>query len=128
MIYRFKQIFLFSIFLFLCCNSIAQKCPLKEGEQKFDKKEYWSAIDLYKCAYKNLNLKQKPECVWKIAECYRLIGDYKQATIYYQKAIQAHCVESEIAKSYLSDSTQMQKDKNLIPTKKQKENNPDWDN
>ncbi len=111
-----KLLYIFILFVFQF-NSFAQ-CKYKYAEEKFNLKNYFAAIDLYKCAYKKVKQQQKADCLWKIAECYRLTGYYKEAAIYYKKAIDANCEQSEIAKSYLSDSTKMQKDKNLIPLKK----------
>ena len=86
----------------------AQKNFYKEAEKKFDASEYFSAIDLYKAAYKKASKKLKPECLWKTAECYRLINDVKQAEIYYQKAIKAQCERKTLAQLYVADMMKQQ--------------------
>src|ERR1051326_7521279 len=91
-----------------CVSAFAQKNFYKEAEKKYNAFEYYGAIDLYKAAYKKAPKKLKPECLWKTAECYRLINDVKQAEIYYQKAIKAKCAEATLAQLYLADMMKMQ--------------------
>ena len=93
----YKRACLFVLVLLISVSAIAQKNFFKDAEKKFGSHEYYGAIDLYKAAYKKANKKQKPECLWKTAECYRSINDMKQAEIYYQKAIKAKCEQSTLA-------------------------------
>ena len=101
-----------SLSLIICtlffATTFAQKNFYKEAEKKYATFEYFGAIDLYKAAYKKAPKKLKPECLWKTAECYRLINDIKQAEIYYQKAIKAKCERASLAQLYLSDMMKMQ--------------------
>ncbi len=101
-----------SISLFICtlffATTFAQKNFYKEAEKKYNTFEYFGAIDLYKAAYKKAPKKLKPECLWKTAECYRLITDIKQAEIYYQKAIKAKCEQASLAQLYLADMMKSQ--------------------
>lgn len=103
-----KRISLFVVTFLFCANAIAQKNFYKEAEKKYNSFEYFGAIDLYKAAYKKAPKKLKPECLWKTAECYRLINDIKQAEIYYQKAIKAQCEQKTLAQLYLADMMKMQ--------------------
>lgn len=89
-------------------GAFAQKNYFREAEKKYNSFEYFAAIDLYKAAYKKASKKLKPECLWKTAECYRLINDVKQAEIYYQKSIKAKCEQATLAMLYLSDMMKMQ--------------------
>ncbi|MEX0986437.1 MAG: OmpA family protein [Bacteroidales bacterium] len=51
--------------------------------------EYYEAIDLFKKAYSKVSEKMKQaEIVYKIAECYRIIGEPRQAALWYRKAMQ----------------------------------------
>ncbi len=93
---------------FLFSSAFAQKNFYKEAEHKFASYEFYAAIDLYKAAYKKASKKIKPECLWKTAECYRLINDVKQAEIYYQKAIKAQCEQKTLAQLYVADMMKMQ--------------------
>ena len=104
----YKRISLFFFALLFCASAFAQKNFQKEADKKFNSFEYYAAIDLYKAAYKKASKKQKPECLWKTAECYRLINDMKQAEVYYQKAIKAKCEQSVLAQLYLADAMKMQ--------------------
>jgi len=101
-----------SVSLIICtlffATTFAQKNFYKEAERKFATFEYFAAIDLYKAAYKKAPKKLKPECLWKIAECYRLINDVKQAELNYQKAIKAQCEKKTLAQLYLADMLKQQ--------------------
>jgi len=101
-----------SLSLIVCtlffATTFAQKNFYKEAERKFSTFEYFAAIDLYKAAYKKAPKKLKPECLWKIAECYRLINDVKQAELNYQKAIKAQCEQKALATLYLADMMKQQ--------------------
>ena len=103
-----KRINLFVLTLLICASAFAQKNFYKEAEKKYNSLEYFSAIDLYKAAYKKTSKKLKSECLWKTAECYRLINDIKQAEIFYQKAIKAKCDQSILATLFLADMMKMQ--------------------
>lgn len=64
----------------------------KDREQKADATfaagGYYEAIDLYKNAYnKTKDRNKKNEIVFKIAECYRITGEPRQAEIWYKKVI-----------------------------------------
>lgn len=101
-----------SVSLIVCtlffATTFAQKNFYKEAERKYVTFEYFAAIDLYKAAYKKAPKKLKPECLWKIAECYRLINDVKQAELNYQKAIKAKCEKQTLAQLYLADMLKQQ--------------------
>lgn len=55
----------------------------------FEAGEYYKAIDLFKKAYSKVSENQKKgEIVYDIAECYRVIGEARQAALWYKKALQ----------------------------------------
>ena len=125
------------ISLFVCIlfslSLFAQKNFWKEAEKKYATFEYFAAIDLYKAAYKQAKKPLKPECLWKIAECYRLINDVKQAELNYEKAIKANCKNTPLATLYMADMmkqgekypealAQYQKYASLVPSDKRGEN------
>ncbi len=61
---------------------------LKKGDENFNNKAYFIAIDYYKKAISGIpNKATKAEILFKTAECYRLINDPKQAEVYYGKCI-----------------------------------------
>ncbi len=119
--------------MFFVATSFAQKNFYKEAEKKYGTYEYYGAIDLYKAAYKKAPKKLKPECLWKIAECYRLSLDIKQAELYYEKAIKAKSEKSALATLYLADMkkqeekypeamAEYQNYKKMVPSDKRGEN------
>lgn len=85
-------IFLFSI---LTLNVYAQpdtdpKLPkeIAEAYQAFDAEEYFYAIELLKDAYEEAKGRdQKAEVLFKTAEAYRMMNQYKEAQQFYNKAI-----------------------------------------
>jgi peptidoglycan-associated lipoprotein len=58
------------------------------AQAAFDAGEYFEAIDLYKNAVNKVNDKtQKTAILFKIGECYRILGDARSAELWYKKAI-----------------------------------------
>ena len=104
----YKKTILLMLCTVLSANIYAQKNYYRAAENKFIAHEYYTAVDLYKAAYKKASKKMKPECLFKIAECYRLINDPKYAEVYYQKALKAKCSQSGIALLYLAEMLKMQ--------------------
>ncbi|MEX0982091.1 MAG: OmpA family protein [Bacteroidales bacterium] len=50
--------------------------------------EYYEAIDLFKKAYGKVSDKEKQaEIIYKIGDCYRIVGEPRQATLWYRKAL-----------------------------------------
>ena len=90
-------------FLF-SANVVAQKNFSKDADKAFDNKEYFNSIELYKKAYTKAKKKEdKAFIVFRTAECYRMIGDNKQAEAWYIKAIKANYTDPK-AKLYLADA------------------------
>ena len=58
------------------------------AQAAFDAGEYFEAIDLYKNVYNKVNDKeQKTAILFKIGECYRILGDARSAELWYKKAV-----------------------------------------
>jgi peptidoglycan-associated lipoprotein len=58
------------------------------ADAAYEAGEYFEAIDLFKKAYGKVSDKEKQaEIVYKIGECYRIIGEPRQATLWYRKAL-----------------------------------------
>ena len=58
------------------------------AQAAFDEGEYFEAIDLYKNVYNKVNDKeQKIAILFKIGECYRILGDARSAELWYKKAV-----------------------------------------
>jgi peptidoglycan-associated lipoprotein len=58
------------------------------AQAAYDAGEYFEAIDLYKNAYNKVNDKtRKTAILFKIGECYRILGDARSAELWYKKAV-----------------------------------------
>jgi len=74
----------------------AQKTASTPADQAFEKGDYYDAINLYKKAFsKEKSKAKKSEIVFKTAECYRKVNDFKNQEIWYEKAIKAGYKEPE---------------------------------
>ncbi|MCO6500150.1 MAG: OmpA family protein [Vicingus serpentipes] len=78
------------LFMAMTLTVNAQKNFKQEADVAFEGYKYYQAIDMYKKAYtKESKSDVKAEILFKIAECYRLKEDGKQAAVWYDKAIKA---------------------------------------
>lgn len=94
--------------LLFSANVMAQKNFSKDADKAFDSKEYFNAIELYKKAYTKAKKKEDKALIYfKTAECYRLIGDSKQAEAWYIKTIKANYADPK-AELYLADAKKAQ--------------------
>ncbi|MFY9310283.1 MAG: OmpA family protein [Bacteroidia bacterium] len=103
-----KVIVTFVATLVFSVNAMAQKNFAVEADNSFNNKQYFNAIELYKKAYTKAKKKEdKAYIIFRIAECYRLTGDSKQAEAWYVKAIKANYTDPK-AKLYLADAKKAQ--------------------
>jgi peptidoglycan-associated lipoprotein len=94
--------------LLFSTNVMAQKNFSKDADNAFKNKEYFNAMELYKKAYPKAKKKEdKAYIIFQTAECYRNIGDNKQAEAWYIKAIKANYTEPK-AILYLADAKKAQ--------------------
>ncbi len=76
------------------CGS--QKPSVIAAEKAYNAEKFFIAADLYKKAIPTVRKKEtKAELTFKIGECYRLINNSKQSSIWYDKAIKAGYEEPE---------------------------------
>jgi len=85
------------IILLVFLGLIAAVQPV-EGQRKerdsranaaYEAGEYYKAIDLFKRAYSKVSDRERQaEIVFRIAECYRITGEPRQAALWYRKALQ----------------------------------------
>ena len=63
--------------------------PAKSADEAFSRQQYSIAIEKYKKAYKKVkkNKEEKNRINYQMAECYRLVGNYKRAEITYKRLI-----------------------------------------
>ncbi len=84
-------LFLIVSLLFVICQPVDAQRKEKDlkANSAYEAGEYYLAIDLYKKAYNKVSEKtKKAEIVYKIAECYRITGDSRQAVLWYKKSLQ----------------------------------------
>lgn len=71
-------------------NAHAQKNYIRDADRAFESQQYYNASDLYKKGMAKIKNKQeKARITFQIAECYRMMNDWKQAESWYSKAIKA---------------------------------------
>ncbi|MEZ5069705.1 MAG: OmpA family protein [Bacteroidales bacterium] len=80
------------VFIFLLLISLPGAAQKKQKDTRadgaFEAGEYYEAIDLYKNAYNKVNDRdQKTAILFRIGECYRILGDTKSAEMWYKKAV-----------------------------------------
>lgn len=83
----------------------AQKNFGQEADKAFDIQQYSVAIDLYKQAYNKVkkNKAEKARILYRLAECYRLTNNAKQAISWYQRVTKSGYPEPT-AYLYLADA------------------------
>ena len=97
-----KIVLLFIASLAITTNSLAQGRQYKKAEIAFDQYEFHKAMVHFKRAYsKSSDRTQKIEMSFKLAECARKIGNYRQAESYYKRAIKMR-YDDPIALLYLA--------------------------
>nr|MBA3707065.1 hypothetical protein [Bacteroidota bacterium] len=96
------------VILIFSTGAMAQKNFIKDADKAFTNREFFNAIELYKKAYTKATKKEeKARIIFQTAECYRYIGDAKQAEAWYIKAIKANYTDPK-AKLYLADAKKTQ--------------------
>ena len=71
-------------------SALAQKSASTPADAAFEKGDYYDAITLYKKAFSKEKSKAvKAEIVFKTAESYRKVNDFKNQEVWYDKAIKA---------------------------------------
>jgi len=78
-------------FTLLCTTlAVAQGKQAEEADDAFKAGQYFNAIELYKKAYtQEKKASIKAELIFKVAECYRVLGDAPNAQVWYEKANKA---------------------------------------
>ncbi|MBA3706873.1 MAG: PD40 domain-containing protein, partial [Bacteroidetes bacterium] len=90
-----NKTFFLVILLFSLKLSLAQK-DFKSAEKAVQQGHFFDAMEDYKKAYNESKKEdQKPFISFKVAECYRLMGDYKEAEEWYTKAVKANYTDSK---------------------------------
>lgn len=90
MLYIGKPVQLFIVALMFLTLPVDGQRKQKDAraEAAFEAGEYFEAIDLFKNAYNKVNDRdQKTAILFKIGECYRIMGEARSAELWYRKAI-----------------------------------------
>jgi peptidoglycan-associated lipoprotein len=99
-----KRILLLIIVVTFFVNAFSQKDVTSKADNAFQTGRYYEAIDLYKYAFAKARDKdQKNQIIFMTAECYRMIQDFRQAEVWYRKAIKKKYA-SPIAILHLADA------------------------
>ncbi len=122
-----KLLLTFLVSLVIAGISQAQTSRLKKADALFEAGGYYEAIDIYKKEIDKIQ-EDKPlfaSYLYKIGTCYRLIGNPRQAEIWYSKAIQREVQEPKVfyyyaemlkmGEKYDEAIEQFQKYKSLVP-------------
>src|SRR5215212_4626081 len=102
------KIYKFVAGIFISLSTIisvsAQKGSVAAGDAAFSKGDYYDAVPLYKKAFsKEKNKTKRAEIIFKTAESYRKVNDFKNQEVWYAKAIKGGYKEP-IAILYLADA------------------------
>ncbi|MFT6997035.1 MAG: peptidoglycan-associated lipoprotein [Cryomorphaceae bacterium] len=108
-----KGLFTFCLAALVSVSLMAQADQFtKEADNAYANEAYFEAIDLYKKAYsKASDSEEKSRMLFQIAESYRMILDYDQQVIWYDKALKAQYDNPE-AFLYLAQAYHRQGDFN----------------
>ena len=100
-----KLIFTALVVVLVSVNSYSQRNFSKEADEAYKVSSYSEAIDLYKVAFSKAkkNRVEKARIIYQVANCYRMKNEYKQAELWFQKAINARHLDP-YAKLYLADA------------------------
>ena len=91
----------------LLSTSYAQKDVTIKADNALKAGQYFKAIDLYKYSYGKAKDKAlKAEIIFSVANCYRLINDYRHAESWFRKAIKKS-YSGPIAILYYADALKM---------------------
>ncbi len=94
-----KRTYLFcTLFLVVGANALfSQTTKLKRADALFKAGGYYEAIDIYKEQIEFISDKiELSKYLYKIGTCYRLIGNARQAEIWYSKAVLRNCPEPKV--------------------------------
>ncbi|MBK9292684.1 MAG: OmpA family protein [Bacteroidetes bacterium] len=88
------KITLLLAFSFLAHVAVAQRSLVRSADEAFDRKQYSLAIDRYKKAFSRVKDKdEKNRISWRLAESYRLTGNFKRAEATYRRVMRSDLPE-----------------------------------
>ena len=113
------------IFVSICINGVSQTARLKRANAFYEAGGYFEAVELYRRDLDKVPKEEMGVYLQRIAECYRLMGDARQAEIWYSKAIMRDAPDPKVffyyaemlkmGEKYDEAIEQYQKYKELVP-------------
>ncbi len=86
--FRFISLALLATMILFIPVEAQKKQKDSRAQAAFEAGEYFEAIDLYKNAYNKIGDRdRKIAILFKIGECYRILGDARSAELWYKKAV-----------------------------------------
>ncbi len=121
-----KGVFALCVGLFLLPTVLFGQGKLERANKVFDAGGYYEAIDIYRNIYNDIaDASKKPFVLYRIGEAYRIIGNNRQAEIWFEKAIKKEYGDPVvylkfgdvlmIQEEYDKALTQYQEYKKLVP-------------
>ncbi|MDD2197136.1 MAG: OmpA family protein [Bacteroidales bacterium] len=113
------------IFVSICIDGVSQTARLKRANAYYEAGGYFEAVELYRRDLDKVPKEEMGVYLQRIAECYRLMGDARQAEIWYSKAIMRDASDPKVffyyaemlkmGEKYDEAIEQYQKYKELVP-------------
>ncbi|MDY0198608.1 MAG: OmpA family protein [Tenuifilaceae bacterium] len=113
------------IFVSICIDGVSQTARLKRANAFYEAGGYFEAVELYRRDLDKVPKEEMGVYLQRIAECYRLMGDARQAEIWYSKAIMRDAPDPKVffyyaemlkmGEKYDEAIEQYQKYKELVP-------------
>lgn len=90
-----KYFLLILLGIFLSLDLLGQRNPARLADQAFERKQYSIAADRYRKAYNKVRRDQdeRNRISYRMAECYRLTGNYRRAEATYRRVLRSDLVE-----------------------------------
>ncbi len=111
--------------LTLCLDGFSQTARLKRADALYEAGGYFEAVEIYRRELDKVPREQMGFYLQRIADCYRFVGNARQAEIWYSKAIQREAPDPKVFYNYaemlkMSEKydeaiEQYQKYKQLVP-------------
>lgn len=122
--FTLKALIVFSLFTF-SLDGISQTARLKRAEALYEAGGFFEAVEIYRRELDKVPREQMGFYLQRIADCYRFVGNARQAEIWYSKAIQREAPDPKVFYNYaemlkMSEKydeaiEQYQKYKQLVP-------------
>ncbi len=93
----FHKITLTTLFCILASQFFSQQ---KKADKLYEKEQYFRAISKYKKAIKTKDVLKKQTSLLKLADCYKVLGQYKESEACYKQAISLGKVAPEVYYNY----------------------------